>query len=144
MPPPASPHSSWRSKKKHPPKAGAPKHLSGVWPCFHLVRRFSSQANHLYSTSTATGVSRRLIACPQTASRTLRRSLLEEHLSSLDFSKALIRPRILVQNPIETHLQHAQSLGELVLDGLHKPFRALACPLNKAGLRAEEETQHHK
>ena len=70
--------------------------------------------------------------------------ILEEHLSSLDSSKALIRPRILVPNPMEIHLQHAESLGELVLDGSHKPFRALACPLNKAGLRAEEETPHHK
>ena len=63
------------AKKKPPPKAGAPKRLSGVWPCFHLVRRFSSQTNHLYSTSTATEASRRLIACLQTASSTLRRSL---------------------------------------------------------------------
>ena len=70
--------------------------------------------------------------------------ILEEHLSSLESSQALIRPRILVRDPMEIHLQHAQSLGELVLDGSHKPFRALACPLNQAGLRAEKETQHHK
>ena len=46
---------------------------------------------------------------------------------------------------MEIHLQEAQSLGVLVLDGSHKPFRALACPLNQqAGLRAEKETRHHK
>ena len=42
---------------------------------------------------------------------------------------------------MEIHLQHAQSLCELVLDGSHKPFHTLACPLNQAGLRAEKATQ---
>ena len=45
---------------------------------------------------------------------------------------------------MEIRLQHAQSLGELVLDVSQKPFRALACLLNQAGLRAEKETQHQK
>ena len=66
--------------------------------------------------------------------------ILEEHLSSLDSSQALIRPRILVRDQIEIHLQHAQSLGVLVLDRSHKPVRALACPLNQAGHRAAKET----
>ena len=64
--------------------------------------------------------------------------ILEEHLSSLDSSQALIRPRILVLDPMEIRLKDAQSLGELVLDGSQKPFRALACPLDQAGLRAEK------
>ena len=34
----------------------------------------------------------------------------------------------------EIHLHHAQSLGELILDGQHKPFRALACPLKPAAV----------
>ena len=41
---------------------------------------------------------------------------------------------------MEIHLQHAQSLGELVLDGSHKPFHALAGAIHQAGLRAEKET----
>ena len=45
---------------------------------------------------------------------------------------------------MEIHLQRAQSLGELMIGGSHKPFRALACPLDQAGLKAEKETQHHK
>ena len=45
---------------------------------------------------------------------------------------------------MEIHLWHAQSLDELVLNESHKPFRALANPLDQAGLRAEKETQHHK
>ena len=56
--------------------------------------------------------------------------ILEEHLPSLDSFQALIKPRILAQDPMEIQLQHAQSLGELVVDGSHKSFRALACPLN--------------
>ena len=52
---------------------------------------------------------------------------------------------MLVEDLMEIHLHHAQSLGELILDGRHKPFRALACPLNQqARLRAEKETRHHK
>ena len=52
---------------------------------------------------------------------------------------------MLVEDLMEIHLHHAQSLGELILDGRHKPFHALACPLNQqAGLRAEKETRHHK
>ena len=70
--------------------------------------------------------------------------IIEEHLSSLDSSQDLIRAKILVRDPMEIHLQHAQPLGELVVDGAHKPFRALACPLNRAEVRAEKETQHHK
>ena len=70
--------------------------------------------------------------------------ILEEHLSSLESSQALIRPRILAGDPMEIHLQHAQSLGELVVDGSHKPFPALACLLNRAGVKAEKETRHHK
>ena len=120
------------AKKKPPPKAGAPKHLSGVWPCFHLVRRFSSQTNHLYSTSTATGVSRRLIACPQTASRTLRRSL-----KSICHRATLPKPLLDQGYWCEIRwrfTQNAQSLGKLVLDGSHKPFHALAYPLDRKGL----------
>ena len=49
-----------------------------------------------------------------------------------------------MRDPMEIHLQHAQSLGKLVLYGSHKPFRELAYPLDQAGLRAEKETQHHK
>ena len=70
--------------------------------------------------------------------------ILEEHLSSLDSSQALIRQGKLVRDLMEIHLQHAQSLGELVLDGSHKPFRALACPLNRAGVRAGKETNQPK
>lgn len=33
---------------------------------------------------------------------------------------------------MEIHLHHAQSVGELILDGHHKPFRALACHLKQA------------
>ena len=49
-----------------------------------------------------------------------------------------------MRDPMEMHLKHAQSLGELVLDGSHKPFRALAYPLDRKGLRAGKETKHPK
>lgn len=123
------------TKKKPPPKAGAPKHLSGVWPCFHLARHFLTNQPSLLNEHCDRGkkTAHRLSSdgCKDPT------QILEEHLSSLDSSQALIRPRILVGDPMEIHIQHAQSLGELVLDGSHKPFRALACPLDQAGLRAE-------
>ena len=41
---------------------------------------------------------------------------------------------MLVGDLMEIHLHHAQSLGEFIRDGRHKPFRALACPLKPAVL----------
>ena len=54
---------------------------------------------------------------------------------SLDHCRRLVTPRMLVGDLMEIHLHHAQSLGELILDGRHKPFRALACPLKRAALK---------
>ncbi len=31
--------------------------------------------------------------------------------------------------PMTIHITNAQSIGSLVVEGKHKPFRALACPL---------------
>jgi len=45
---------------------------------------------------------------------------------------------------MEIHLHHAQSLGELILDGQHKPFRALACPLKPAVVRERREAKRHQ
>ena len=45
---------------------------------------------------------------------------------------------------MEIHLHHAESLGELILDGQHKPFRALACPLKPAVVRGGRETKRHQ
>ena len=45
---------------------------------------------------------------------------------------------------MEIHLHHAQSVGELILDGRHKPFRALACPLKPAVVRGEREAKRHQ
>ena len=45
---------------------------------------------------------------------------------------------------MEIHLHHAQSLGELILDGRHTPFRALACPLKPSVVRSEREAKRHK
>jgi len=46
---------------------------------------------------------------------------------------------MLVEDLMEIHLHHAQSRGELILDGRHKPFRALACPLKRAELKDERQ-----
>ena len=48
---------------------------------------------------------------------------------------------MLVGDLMEIHLHHAQSLGELILDGRHKPFRALACPLKPAVLKDNREVK---
>jgi len=45
---------------------------------------------------------------------------------------------------MEIHLHHAQSLGELIVDGRHKPFRALACPLKPAVVRGGREAKRHQ
>ena len=42
---------------------------------------------------------------------------------------------------MEIHLHHAQSVGKLILDGGHKPFRALACPLKPAVVRGGREVK---
>ena len=68
------------------------------------------------------------------------------HQLSLDHRHCLVTSRILVGDLMEIHLHHAQSLGELILDGRHKSFRALACPLKPAGLKDERQVrsrQHH-
>jgi hypothetical protein len=31
---------------------------------------------------------------------------------------------------MEIHTAHAQPMGSLIFEGQHKPFHALACPLN--------------
>ena len=48
---------------------------------------------------------------------------------------------MLVGDLMEIHLHHAQSLGELIFDGRHKPFRALGCPLKPAVLKDEREVK---
>ena len=45
---------------------------------------------------------------------------------------------------MEIHLHHAQSLGELIVDGRHKPFRALACPLKPVVLRDGSQAKRHQ
>ena len=44
---------------------------------------------------------------------------------------------------MEIHLHHAQSVGEIILDGRHKPFRALACPLKQSVVREGREAKPH-
>ena len=34
-------------------------------------------------------------------------------------------------NAMKIHTANAQSIGSLILDGEHKPFHALACPLKR-------------
>ena len=63
------------------------------------------------------------------------------HQISLDHCRCLGTPRMLVGDLMEIHLHHAQSLGELILDGRHKPFRALACPLKPAVLKDNREVK---
>ena len=61
------------------------------------------------------------------------------HQISLDHCSYLVTPRKLVGDLMEIHLHHAQSLGEFIRDGQHKPFRALACPLKPAVLKDERQ-----
>ena len=63
---------------------------------------------------------------------------------TLDPHFALVTPRKLVVDLMEIHLHHAQSLGELIVDGRHKPFRALACPLKPAVVRGGREARRHQ
>ena len=61
------------------------------------------------------------------------------HQLSLDRCHCLVTSRTMVGDLMEIHLHHAQSLGELILDGRHKPFRALACPLKPAVLKDKRQ-----
>ncbi len=36
---------------------------------------------------------------------------------------------------MEIHTAHAQPMGSLIFEGHHKPFHALACPLNPQVVR---------
>ncbi len=36
---------------------------------------------------------------------------------------------------MEIHTAHAQPMGSLIFEGHHKPFHALACPLNPQSVR---------
>ena len=36
---------------------------------------------------------------------------------------------------MEIHTAHAQPMGSLIFEGQHKPFHALACPLNPQTVR---------
>ena len=36
---------------------------------------------------------------------------------------------------MEIHTAHAQPMGSLISEGHHKPFHALACPLNPLAVR---------
>ena len=36
---------------------------------------------------------------------------------------------------MEIHTAHAQPMGSLIFEGHHKPFHALACPLNPLAVR---------
>ena len=65
--------------------------------------------------------------------------MAKRHQISLDHCRYLVTPRMLVGDLMEIHLHHAQSLGELIRDGRHKPFRALACPLKPAVLKDERQ-----
>ena len=60
---------------------------------------------------------------------------------TLDQLFALVTPRELVGDLMEIHLHHAQSLGELILEGRHTPFRALACPLKPAVMKGGREAK---
>ena len=143
MSPPASPHSSVRSQKEAPAKGRGSKTPLGSVALFPPRKAFSlANQPSLLNEHCDRGEQK----AHRLSSDSFKKptQILEEHLSSLDSSRALIRPRILVRDPTEIHLQHAQSLGEFVLDGSHKPFRALDCPLDQAGLRAEKNTQQPK
>ena len=65
--------------------------------------------------------------------------MAKRHQILLDHCRYLVTPRMLVGDLMEIHLHHAQSLGELIPDGRHKPFRALACPLKRAVLKDEQQ-----
>ena len=65
--------------------------------------------------------------------------MAKKYQISLDHCRCLVTPRMLVGDLMEIHLHHAQSRGELILDGQHKPFRALACPLKRAVLKDERQ-----
>ena len=142
MSPPASTHSQVRSEKEAPAQGRGSKTPLGSVALFPPRKAF-------FLTNQPSLLNEHCDRGKQTAHRLSSDSfkdptqILEEHLSSLDSSQALLKPRILVRDPMEIHLLHAQSLGEVVVDGSNKPFLGLACPLNRAGVKAEKETQHH-
>ena len=65
--------------------------------------------------------------------------MAKRHQISLDHCRYLVTPTMLVGDLMEIHLHHAQSLGEFIRDGRHKPFRALACQLKPPVLKDERE-----
>jgi hypothetical protein len=40
---------------------------------------------------------------------------------------------------MEIHTAHAQPMGSLIFEGHHKPFHALACPLNSQAVRISKK-----
>ena len=40
-----------------------------------------------------------------------------------------------IHSLMEIHTAHAQPMGSLIFEGHHKPFHALACPLNPQAVR---------
>ena len=143
MSPHASPHSSVRSQKEAPAKGRGSKTPLGSVALFPPRKAFSlaNQPSLLNEHCDRGEQKAHRLSSDSFKNPT---QILEEHLSSLDSSQALIRPRILVRDPMEIHLQHYPSLGELADDGSRKPFRAFTCLLNRGGIRAEKETRHHK
>ncbi len=42
---------------------------------------------------------------------------------------------------MEIHTAHAEPIGEFIHDGQHKPFRALACPIDQSHRLSFSKTQ---
>jgi hypothetical protein len=50
-------------------------------------------------------------------------------------SQCVCRTNTANHSHMEIHTAHAQPMGSLIFEGNHKPFHALACPLNPQGVR---------
>ncbi|MGC6483173.1 MAG: hypothetical protein ACON4T_06380 [Synechococcus sp.] len=44
-------------------------------------------------------------------------------------------------NAMKLDMAFAESMGSLIVEGVHKPFRALACALNQASVRVGKKKQ---
>jgi hypothetical protein len=50
-------------------------------------------------------------------------------------AQRLSRTNPQIHSLMEIHTAHAQPMGSLIFEGHHKPFHALACPLNPQAVR---------
>ena len=77
-------------------------------------------------------------ACPELRRLTRRvwmMTTMDEWFYLPHLAHCLSRTNASMYSLMEIHTAHAQPMGSLIFEGHHKPFHALACPLNPQAVR---------